>query len=231
MPTYVRKTALCGLGAGLCAAFGCAPADDASADDDSEDTAPNPLLYTQRIQDTGPAPPVFRVRFETTEGDFVVEAHRDWSPAGTDRFHQLVQAGFYDDIRFYRAIEGFMAQFGLNGDPQVNYVWRDEFIQDEPVRQSNTRGRLSFAKGGPHSRTTELFVNFVDNSRLDARGFAPFAEVVEGMEVVDRIHTGYGEGPPAGTGPYAAMIHSRGNAYLDAEFPELTRIVRAVVVE
>ena len=208
----------------LVAASGCSqPAQDGPP--------PNPLLFADRVDGIGEAPATFRVRFETSVGDFLVEAHRDWAPVGADRFHALVQAGFYDDTRFYRVIDGFMAQFGINGDPYVNQVWKEEFLLDEPPTESNTRGRLSFAKGGPHSRTTELFVNFVNNSRLDPLGFAPFAEVVEGMDVVDLIYSGYGEGPPNGAGPYAAMIQARGNAYLDAEFPQLTRILRASVIE
>ena len=225
----LHRLVLTGL---LCTLFGaaaCSPAEEESADEATSDR--NPLLFARTIQRSGPTPDRFRVRFETTAGEFVVEAHREWSPLGVDRFHQLVRAGFYDDTRFYRVVDGFMAQFGLNGDWQVNYVWKDENLQDEPVVRSNTRGRLAFAKGGPHTRTTELYVNFADNSRLDVLGFSPFAEVVEGMEAVDRIYSGYGEGPPAGDGPYAAMIHARGNAYLDEEFPELTRIIRATVIE
>jgi peptidyl-prolyl cis-trans isomerase A (cyclophilin A) len=122
-----------------------------------------------------------------------------------------------------------MAQFGLNGDPYVNQAWKDTYIVDDPVRQSNTRGRMTFAKGGLHTRTTELFVNFRDNSNLDGSGFAPFGEVIEGMDAVDAIYTGYGEGPPRGDGPYAAMAQARGNEYLDAEFPELTQIIRATI--
>ena len=208
---------------------GCSPADGERGVDEEPEV--NPLMYTQRVQALGTAPETFRVRFETSVGDFTVEAHRAWSPRGADRFYQLVRAGFYDDTRFYRAIGNFMAQFGLHGDPQVNYAWRNEYIQDEATLQSNTRGRLAFAKGGRHSRTTELFISTKDNSYLDDQGFSPFGEVIEGMEAVDRIHTGYGEGPPQGSGPYAEMIHARGNAYLDTEFPDLTHIVRATLID
>ena len=187
----------------------------------------NPLLRPARLTETAPAD--FNVRFETSGGEFVVAVHRDWAPLGVDRFYNLVSNGFYDDVRIYRSIENFMAQFGLNGDPYVNQAWKDTYIVDDPVRQSNTRGRMTFAKGGLHTRTTELFVNFRDNSNLDGSGFAPFGEVIEGMDAVDAIYTGYGEGPPRGDGPYAAMAQARGNEYLDAEFPELTQIIRATI--
>lgn len=189
--------------------------------------APNPLMRPQRL--TATAPDQFRVRFETNVGEFVVEVHRAWAPLGADRFYNLVTNGFYDDVRIYRVIENFMAQWGLNGDPYVNQAWKAAYIVDDPVTQSNSRGRVSFAKGGLHTRTTEVFVSFKDNASLDDTGFAPFGEVVEGMDVVDAFHAAYGDGPPRGEGPYAAMVQARGNAYLDEEFPELTRIVRATV--
>jgi len=212
----------------LIAAFSAPGCSDQPAQDGPP---PNHLLFPDQVDAIGSAPESFRVRFETNVGNFVVEAHRSWAPVGADRFHALVEAGFYNDTRFYRVIDGFMAQFGLSGNPRINYVWRSQVLLDDGVRQSNTRGKLSFATAGPNTRTTELFVNFVDNSRLDPLGFAPFAEVVEGMETVDLIYSGYGEGPPAGSGPYAAMIHARGNEYLDEEFPELTRIIRAQVID
>ncbi len=193
---------------------------------DARDT-PNPLLRPSRFTTT--APETFRVRFETTEGDFVVAARRDWAPLGVDRFYNIVRGGFFDDTRVYRVVDGFVAQFGLNGDPYVNQAWKTEFLVDDPVTQTNRRGRVTFAKGGRHSRTTEVFVNLRDNPQLDENGFAPMGEVVEGMEVVDALYAAYGDGPPRGDGPYQAMVEARGNAYLDAEFPELTRIEQAVV--
>jgi peptidyl-prolyl cis-trans isomerase A (cyclophilin A) len=158
-----------------------------------------------------------------------VAVHRDWAPLGTDRFYNLVVGGFYDDTRIHRVVENFMAQFGLNGDPYVNQAWKTAFIVDDPVVESNTRGRMTFAKGGLHTRTVEVFINFQDNASLDGGGFAPFGEVVEGMDVVDAIYSAYGDGPPRGEGPYAAMAQGRGNVYLDEDFPELTHIVRATV--
>ena len=188
---------------------------------------PNPLLRPSRFTEIAPAS--YRVRLETSEGDVVIEVHRDWAPLGADRFYNLVRGGFYDDARVYRVVDGFMAQFGLNGDPYVNQAWKTQYLVDDPVAQSNTRGRVAFAKGGVHTRTTELFISYKDNSALDAEGFAPIGEVVEGMDVVDSFHSAYGDGPPRGEGPYQAMAQARGNDYLDAEFPELTRIVRASV--
>lgn len=191
--------------------------------------APDPLLYPGRLDAT--APPRFRTRFETTAGDFVVEVRRSWSPRGADRFYNLVRNGFYDDTRIYRVVEGFMAQWGIHGDPVVDYQWRDELLMDDRLIQSNERGTIAFAKAGPNSRTTEVFVNYEDNPELDDRGFTPFGRVVEGMETVDAFHAGYGDGPPRGEGPYALQAQAQGNAYLDAEFPELDRILRATVLE
>ncbi len=197
------------------------------AEDAAQRPAPNPLLRPERFTETAPAR--FRVRFHTSEGAFVVDVHRDWAPLGVDRFYNLVRGGFFDDTRVYRVVEGFVAQFGLNGDPYVNQAWKTKFLVDDPVVESNTRGRVTFAKGGRHTRTTEVFVNLRDNASLDDQFFAPFGEVVEGMDVVDRFHAGYGDGPPRGEGPYQAMVEARGNAYLDAEFPLLTRIERAEI--
>lgn len=180
---------------------------------------------------TATAPDTFTVRFHTTAGEFVVEAHRDWAPNGADRFYNLVKEGYYDDTAFFRVISGFMAQFGLNGDPKVNAAWEDASIPDDAVTQSNTRGMVSFATRGPNTRTTQLFINYGDNGRLDGRGFSPFAQVVEGMEVVDALYSGYGDGAPYGRGPSQGLIQSKGNEYLKAEFPELTFIEKAVLVE
>jgi peptidyl-prolyl cis-trans isomerase A (cyclophilin A) len=196
-------------------------------DEERSAEALSPIFFPKRL--TATAPEAFRASFETTEGTFVVEVRRSWAPLGADRFYNLVTNGFYDDVRVYRVIEGFMAQFGLNGDPRVNYQWRNAVLVDDPVTHTNARGSVSFAKGGPNSRTTEVFVSYRDNAPLDERGFAPIGTVVEGMDVVDRFNAGYGDGPPRGTGPYQAQAQLQGNAYLDTEFPELTRIVRAWV--
>lgn len=177
------------------------------------------------------APEVFRARFETSAGTFVVEARRVWAPRGVDRFHELVESGFYDGARFFRVIEGFVAQFGIAGDPEAHAEWRDRPIPDDPVVESNVRGTVTFASAGPDTRTTQLFVNLADNTALDDMGFAPIGEVVEGMDVVDALHAGYGEGAPRGRGPDQGRIVAEGNAYLEREFPDLDHVVTAGIVE
>ncbi|MBN1336155.1 MAG: peptidylprolyl isomerase [Deltaproteobacteria bacterium] len=187
------------------------------------------LLDPARAKET--APDSYKVQFETSKGAFVVQVHRDWAPRGADRFYNLVKIGFFDDIRFFRAIKGFMVQFGIHGSPQVNAKWREARIKDDPVKQSNTRGRLTFATSGTDSRTTQVFINFSDsNARLDASGFSPIGEVVSGMEVVDALYTGYGEGAPGGAGPAQGRIQREGNAYLDKDFPKLDRVTKATIV-
>lgn len=163
-----------------------------------------------------PAQGDFRVRFATSRGDFTVRVVRGWAPLGADRFRELVASGFYDGARFFRVVPGFVVQFGIAGDPAVTKKWDKSEIRDDPVRQSNTRGRLTFATSGPDTRTTQLFINYADkNARLDGRGFSPFGEVVEGMEVVDAIYSGDGEKPDQD------RIEKEGNAYLERDFPKL----------
>jgi peptidyl-prolyl cis-trans isomerase A (cyclophilin A) len=188
----------------------------------------DPLSHPASLDDVQ-APAEFRVRFDTTEGSFVVEVHRDWAPRGADRLFGLVEAGFYDGTTFFRVIEGFVVQWGIHPSPAVSEVWRDARIDDDPVQATNTRGRVVFATSGAHSRTTQIYVNLADNVRLDEMGFAPFGEVVEGMDVVDRLYSGYGEGAPRGRGPDQRRIQARGAAYV-AEFPELDRVTSARLV-
>jgi len=190
----------------------------------------NPLLYPAAPAMNEQAPDMYRARFETSKGDFVIEVHREWAPIGADRFYNLVNAGYYDDVRFFRVISGFMAQFGMHGDPLVTAQWRAAPIQDDPVVGSNTRGTVTFAMTGqPNSRTTQIFINFGNNTNLDGMGFAPFGEVVEGMEVVDQLYSGYGEGAPRGAGPDQGQIQGRGNEYLNADFPNLDYVIRATI--
>ena len=177
-----------------------------------------------------PAPDSFKVAFETTKGNFTVIAHRDWAPRGVDRFYHLVQLGFYDDARFFRVLSGFMAQFGMNGDPRVTAAWEPLTLEDDPVKQKNVRGMVSFAMGGPNTRTTQLFINYADNTNLDGMGFSPIAQVVDGMAVVDSLYANYGEGAPDGAGPDQTRIAGEGNAYLTASFPRLDFIRRARIV-
>ena len=175
------------------------------------------------------APPVYRVDFDTTKGPFVIEVHRDWAPNGADRFYNLVKNGFYDNTRFFRVIEGFMAQFGVNGDPKVSAVWKEARIKDDPVRVSNKRTFVTFATAGPNTRTTQIFISYGDNSNLDSQGFAPFGQVVSGMKVVDSLYNGYGEGAPHGRGPDQGRVQSEGNAYLASAFPNLDYIKKATI--
>ncbi|MBC7172971.1 MAG: peptidylprolyl isomerase [Polyangiaceae bacterium] len=175
------------------------------------------------------APREFTVSLETTEGEVLIDVHREWAPAGADRFYELVKSGYFEDVAFFRVIDGFMAQTGIHGDPAVSATWRDRRIADDPVRESNSRGAVSFAMAGPGTRTTQFFINLVDNSRLDSMGFAAFGKVRD-MSVVDRLYSGYGEGAPRGRGPDQARIQQEGNAYLRASFPELDYIRSARVV-
>ena len=177
------------------------------------------------------APDTFRVKFVTSEGDFVLESIREWSPNGVDRFHELVREGFYDDTRFFRVLDGFVAQFGISGDPAANQRWRAAPIPDDESAAGNERGTVTFAMAGPETRTTQLFINLVDNRRLDGMGFTPIGRVVEGLETVDALFSGYGEGAPRGRGPDQGRIQSEGNAYLDRDYPQLSRVVRATIEE
>lgn len=175
------------------------------------------------------APDSFLVALQTSKGRVVMQVVRDWAPLGADQFHELVNEKFYDGAKFFRVL-GFMAQFGISGDPAANKLWEERALRDEPPKQSNTRGMVSYAMGGPNSRTTQLFINKRDNSRLDAMGFAPFARVIEGMEVVDKLYSGYGEGAPDGAGPAQDRLEHEGNAYANKYFPLLDSIVTARVV-
>lgn len=177
------------------------------------------------------APDTFKAQFDTTKGKFIIEVKRELSPTGADRFYNLVRSGYFKDIAFFRVIPGFMGQFGIHGDPKVAAAWRDARIQDDPVKSSNTRGTISFAMGGPNTRTTQLFINLVDNVRLDGMGFSSFGKVVEGMDVVDKINGEYGEGAPMGRGPAQQRIQFEGNAYLKKEFPNLDYINSASIVQ
>jgi peptidyl-prolyl cis-trans isomerase A (cyclophilin A) len=184
-----------------------------------------PETLTEKASDT------YRAKFATSRGDFVIEVQRDWAPLGADRFFNLVKNGFYNETRFFRVVRGFMAQIGISGKPELNTVWRDSRIQDDPVKKSNVRGFVSFATAGPATRTTQFFINYTDaNSRLDTMGFAPFGQVVSGMEVVDSLFGDYGEGPPQGRGPNQGRIQAEGNAYLLRDFPQLDYVKEATIL-
>jgi peptidyl-prolyl cis-trans isomerase A (cyclophilin A) len=175
------------------------------------------------------APATYKARFDTSKGVFVIDVRREWAPVGADRFYNLVKNGFYDDNRFFRVISGFMVQFGINGNPQVSTPWRSAQIKDDPVKQSNKRSFITFATAGPNSRTTQVFINFGDNARLDGLGFAPFGQVSTGMNVVDALYSDYGEGAPNGRGPNQGRIQSEGNTYLTKEFPNLDFVRKASI--
>jgi len=177
------------------------------------------------------APAVYQAKFDTSKGSFVIEVHRDWAPNGADRFYNLVKNGFYNDARFFRVLEGFMAQFGVNGNPSLSAVWRDANIKDDPVKQSNVRGTVTFATAGPNTRTTQVFINYGDNAGLDGQGFSPFGKMVSGMDVVDSLYGGYGEGAPHGPGPDQARLQAYGNAYLEKAYPKLDYIKTATIVQ
>lgn len=176
------------------------------------------------------APDSFRARFETSAGDFVIAVQRRWAPLGADRFYNLTRSGYYDGVRFFRVVSGFMVQFGIHGEPSVSAAWRELRIPDDPVRRTNIRGMVSFATAGPGTRTTQVFINFGNNDGLDGMGFAPFGQVVEGMDVVDRLYAGYGEGAPRGRGPDQGRIQAEGNSYLERAFPKMDYVKRASIV-
>jgi peptidyl-prolyl cis-trans isomerase A (cyclophilin A) len=175
------------------------------------------------------APAAYKAKFDTSKGPFVIEVNRDWAPNGADRFYNLVKNGFYNGTRFFRVIPGFMVQYGINGDPNVAAAWRDANIKDDPVKQSNARGMITFATAGPNTRTTQVFINFDNNAGLDGQGFSPFGKVVSGMEVVDSLYGGYGEGAPNGKGPDQGLIQQHGNAYLKEAFPKLDYVKQATI--
>lgn len=188
--------------------------------DGAQDAGPlrNPSALTEQ------APATFQAAFDTSKGRFVVEVHREWAPIGADRFYNLVKNGFFDDVRFFRVVGGQLAQFGMHGDPSVQAAWRDAEVQDDPVRHGNVRGAVSFASRGPNTRTTQLFINLTDNRAYDRLGFAPFAEVVSGMDVVDSLYAGYEERPEQ------PLIDEEGNTYLTREFPNLDYIKKAAIL-
>jgi peptidyl-prolyl cis-trans isomerase A (cyclophilin A) len=202
-----------------------APAPDAKPAAPSASLA-DPSKFTEK------APDSFKVKFDTSVGSFTIEVTRALSPNGADRFYNLAKSGFFTDVAFFRVIEGFMCQFGIHGNPKVATAWRTDNIQDDPVKASNTRGMVTFAKTGlPNSRSTQFFINFGDNTQLDTMGFSPFGKITEGMDVVDKIYKGYGEGAPRGNGPDQMRAQTEGNTYFKKEFPKLDYIKSATLVK
>ena len=215
----MRRTVIATLMAALAvpATIGAQGAADASA------KLKNPAGLTEK------APETYKAKFDTSKGAFVITVHRAWSPQGADRFFNLVKAGYYDECRFFRVLDDFMAQVGINGNPAVQSAWRNAKIADDPVKESNKRGFASFATAGPGSRTTQFFINFKDNSSLDKSGFSPIGEVTTGMDIVDKLYSGYGEGAPRGRGPDQQKVQMEGNAYLNKDFPKLDYIKKATI--
>lgn len=222
----MRRASCCVLLPLLLLAVGCAGEEGTDGATSSDD----PLLRPDSEQMNRRAPDVYRVVFVTSEGPVTVEVQRPWAPRGADRLYNLARHGFFEGGRFFRVVEGFVAQFGLSGRPEVDRTWRARPIPDDPVRRSNVRGTLTFASAGEDTRTTQLFFNLADNERLDGMGFAPVGEVVEGMSNVDSLHAGYGDAQPRGQGPVQGRILEEGSAYLATEYPELDSI-REVRVE
>jgi peptidyl-prolyl cis-trans isomerase A (cyclophilin A) len=201
---------------------------EASADQSSEsDEAAAESSEEKRVEKKEN---VVVVKLETTKGGIAIDVHPDWAPLGAERFLELVKAGFYTDVAFFRVMKGFMAQTGISGDPKQTAKWQNKRIKDDPVKKSNTRGMVTFATAGPNSRTTQFFINFEDNTQLDESGFAPFGKVRD-MTAADALYSGYGDGPPYGKGPDQNKIKAQGNKFLKKKFPDLDYIVSAIVVE
>jgi peptidyl-prolyl cis-trans isomerase A (cyclophilin A) len=190
-----------------------------------------PLLRPDAPEMKDKAPDKFKVRFITSQGNFTMTVERAWAPLGADRFYHLVRGRFFEEARFFRVLEGFMCQFGIPADPAESALWKEATIVDDPVTQSNTRGMVSYATSGLHTRTTQLFINYANNRKLDRSGFAPFGKVTEGMDVVDKFYSGYGEGAPNGDGPSQKRMERLGNPYLQAEFPKLDYIQKTEILD
>ncbi len=186
------------------------------------------VLFLALLAGAAPAPSVYKVKFETSAGDFVVEVHRDWAPNGADRFSELVTSKFFDQCRFYRVVRRFIAQWGVSGDPAMNRRWAP--IKDDPAKQKNLKGTIAYAKEGANNRTNIVFVNLADNALLDKTGFVPFGRVVSGMDVVEKIFAGYGDSAPRGEGPDPTKMMMQGNSYLEGRFPRLDFIKKATIV-
>ena len=215
----------------ICATWFVTSSPATARDGDAAATPSNPALLDPSLA-TKIAPETYQVKMETTAGSFVIEVHRDWAPKGADRFYNLVSIGYYNDVAFYRVLRGFMAQTGMHGDPAVSAAWMSARIPPDNVKQSNTKGRVTFAMGGsPDTRTTQIFINYGNNSYLDDAGFAPFGEVIEGFDTVKKLYSGYGEGQPNGNGPSQAKFFRGGNDYLKGSFPKLDYIVTATIIE
>jgi peptidyl-prolyl cis-trans isomerase A (cyclophilin A) len=216
------QSTMMGVAVVALAALGTTPGVAAQADKPARLNSPAML--------TEAAPATFKASFVTSQGTFVVTVHKDWAPKGADRFYNLVKSGYFDDIRFFRVIPNFMAQFGIHGTPSVSAAWTSARITDDPVKQSNKRGFVTFATAGPNTRTTQLFVNFGDNASLDKQGFSPFGEVTSGMDVVDKLFSGYGEIYQRKDFELPRFM-SEGNAYMNKAFPKMDYVKTATIAQ
>ncbi len=209
----------------VAAALGALSGCSSSTEEAKKETAP-PKQEAKQEQ----APDTFNVNFDTSKGPVILECHRDWAPLGVDHFYSLVKLGFYDGNRFFRYSRNFIVQFGINGDPKLNAQWANINLPDDPVKQSNVRGTLTYATAGPRTRSTQLFINLRNNAPLDQQGFAPICKVTSGMDVIDNLYSGYGEIPDmGGQGPDPHMIETQGNDYLANHFPRLDYIKKATI--
>ena len=216
----MRRIAILALSAAASMALvGCSSSDDKKK---AESPAASAIKET--------VPEVFHVKLDTSKGMVDIEVHRDWAPVGADHFFHLAKSGFYDGARFFRVVRGFVAQFGINGDPQTNAMWANATLPDDPVKEHNVTGTVTFAARGRNTRSTQLFINLADNRKsLDGQGFAPIGKVVDGMPTVLDLYGFYGDMPPMGQGPDPQRIQQQGNDYLDSHFPRLDFIKKAAV--
>ncbi len=206
--------------AAAAALAGCSPSTENKREDKSAPAAAQ----------QAPVPGVYHVQLDTSKGLVDLEIHRDWAPRGADHFYELVHSGFFDDARFFRVVRDFVVQFGISGDPQTNQLWATAMLPDDPVKEHNVKGALTFAMRGPNTRTTQLFINLADNRKsLDGHGFAPIGKVAAGMDVVESLYSLYGDMPPMGQGPDPNLIQQQGSAYLENHFPRLDFIKKAVI--
>ena len=187
----------------------------------------NNTSKSDHLSQSTEAPSSFKIKVSTSKGLFVLNCQKDWAPLGANRFYHLVNIGFFSEVRFFRYVKNFVVQFGISGDPQTNSVWKNSNINDDPVKQSNVKGTLSFATAGPNTRTTQLFINLADNKRLDAMGFAPLCIVSEGMENIQKLYSEYGEA----ASNQQNQIESEGNEFLNKNFPNLDYILKAEIIK
>ena len=193
-------------------------------------SACGPAKVAEKPKEPVRAPDEFQAKFETSKGDFTVTVNRTWAPIGADRFYELVQEKFFDEQKFFRVVRGFVVQWGIHKEPKTNRLWSSREIVDDPAKEKNVRGTLTFAMRGPNTRSTQLFFNLRDNTSLDGQGFAPIGKVTEGLEVLDQLTFVYGDIAPLGPGPDPRLAQQEGNAYFDRTWPRLDSIKRVTIV-